>query len=597
MKSNENRKLISLFCTLIMILSLCGCAAKQNKYEPYTLLPREFLLGETLDENGNIILPDETIQLTADDIQSMNHGNARMCFNEEGYLTFLNGRYYDGRIEDQEDAVASLQGIAGLLGLGAGSDFFCEYGEKNNNTGYTYYTFKQRYGEGTMENRTLKVFIDPEGYAAGLSSSFVPNLGYAEPVDWVAPQQAETVITDTVYPGKNITVYSEYTQKVAVTYNETIYSAYAVYTDNFTQAGQDAGLPYLVSYVNWDGTYIDTYATSVLSGIETDQTASAYFEGMKPSTYTGTVWLQDGSSTSITVPIAYDAEKECYYLMDVDRKIAVADRTMFFDQGFVSFSSSSDGQTWDNNHLLAFYNYIRVYDFFANMGIYSIDGTGAPILVCCDWLDDYGEPFDNASSSGILRGWAVFSMSDANHFSEAVDVIAHEFTHGVSGYMRGGDIYMNHTGAINEGFSDIMGNVVEMSLGATTDTQWLIGEMSGRVLRSLSDPLLSSNPIELGGQYYAPPVPPSEVDNEKNDRGGVHINASLLSQMSYKLYQYGMSLEEESRLWFTCMGLITPKSDYNEIYEALMMSVKMLELDQRYADFLTDAFQKAKLIS
>ena len=188
-------------------------------------------------------------------------------------------------------------------------------------------------------------------------------------------------------------------------------------------------------------------------------------------------------------------------------------------------------------------------------------------------------------------------MSDANHFSEAVDVIAHEFTLGVSGYMRGGDIYMNHTGAINEGFSDIMGNVVEMSLGATTDTQWLIGEMSGRVLRSLSDPLLSSNPIELGGQYYAPPVPPSEVDNEKNDRGGVHINASLLSQMSYKLYQYGMSLEEESRLWFTCMGLITPKSDYNEIYEALMMSVKMLELDQRYADFLTDAFQKAKLIS
>ena len=67
--------------------------------------------------------------------------------------------------------------------------------------------------------------------------------------------------------------------------------------------------------------------------------------------------------------------------------------------------------------------------------------------------------------------------------------------------------------------------------------------------------------------------------------------------MSYKLYQYGMSLEEESRLWFTCMGLITPKSDYNEIYEALMMSVKILELDQRYADFLTDAFQKAKLIS
>ena len=95
MKSNENRKLISLFCTLIMILSLCGCAAKQNKYESYTLLPREFLLGETLDENGNIILPDETIQLTADDIQSMNHGNARMCFNEEGYLTFLNGRYQE----------------------------------------------------------------------------------------------------------------------------------------------------------------------------------------------------------------------------------------------------------------------------------------------------------------------------------------------------------------------------------------------------------------------------------------------------------------------------------------------------------------------
>ena len=49
----------------------------------------------------------------------------------------------------------------------------------------------------------------------------------------------------------------------------------------------------------------------------------------------------------------------------------------------------------------------------------------------------------------------MFSASAANHFGECVDVAAHEFTHGITAYITGGNLYENAYGAVNEGISDV----------------------------------------------------------------------------------------------------------------------------------------------
>jgi bacillolysin len=69
--------------------------------------------------------------------------------------------------------------------------------------------------------------------------------------------------------------------------------------------------------------------------------------------------------------------------------------------------------------------------------------------------------------------------------AKSLDVAAHEFTHGVIQYSSGLE-YENQSGALNESFSDIFGEMVELSVKGAND--WLIGADSGIIDRDMSNP-------------------------------------------------------------------------------------------------------------
>ena len=72
-------------------------------------------------------------QLKEEDIRQMNQGNAEFLYNDEGYVTFLRGRFYDDKVTDTEKGVESLMGIADLLGF-PGDRNFLQYMESRMNT-------------------------------------------------------------------------------------------------------------------------------------------------------------------------------------------------------------------------------------------------------------------------------------------------------------------------------------------------------------------------------------------------------------------------------------------------------------------------------
>ena len=72
---------------------------------------------------------NEVPQLKEEDIYQMNQGNAAFLYNDQGYVSFLRGRFFDEKVTDTEKGVESLMGIADLLGLSKGSEFFAVYGE------------------------------------------------------------------------------------------------------------------------------------------------------------------------------------------------------------------------------------------------------------------------------------------------------------------------------------------------------------------------------------------------------------------------------------------------------------------------------------
>ena len=153
-----------------------------------------------------------------------------------------------------------------------------------------------------------------------------------------------------------------------------------------------------------------------------------------------------------------------------------------------------------------------VPDFYLNAGYYG-DG----IMV-------YGEGLPAGVTSG---GQTV------DFFSGAIDIVAHELTHGVTEYSSN-LIYMNESGALNEAFSDIMGTAVEFFFqpagNGTLRADYLCGEDIVRPggIRSMENP-----------QAYGDPDHYSRRFTGTADNGGVHINSGIANHAFYLAIEGG----------------------------------------------------------
>ena len=536
--------------------------------------------------------PGAVKQLTYEDIQAMNPDSQVIAvFSNNGYLSMLLGKYYDQPVRDQEDGIRSVQGLASLLGFSKGSEFFTVYASRNN-TGYTFYTYQQRYGRYTLRYATLRIIVDPEGYTAGLSCSFTPNAGMATHEPKITGEEALEIVREK-YAGVDLKYYPERTARQAAFFYNRLFDCYVVYTSN-PDVTVSFDMPYLEHFVTVLGEY--TY------GIPTDTFAadpdnvmdnSAYFRGLQTRDYTRTMTLEDGSTRTVTVPVSYNPNDGQYYLIDPERRIAVARYDDFNYHDKVTFVTSPTVDGWDQNNLLAYANYRIMYDFYADHGIRSVDGFETPILITVGWCDENGEAVDNACFYGVNRGWACFGISYANHYGDALDVVGHEYTHGVVRQSMQGSLGINETGAIGEAYSDIMGNLAEMSLNYTDDRSWKVAERTGRYIRDMGRPNDREQPEFVGDRYYKSPV--NEPVTGINDCGGVHNDDSLLGHIAYLMDQTGMTYEQQIALWLTAIEIITPLSDYTDLHGALLLSLKINGMLDEYGPALNRAFAASGL--
>ncbi|MBQ6231551.1 MAG: M4 family metallopeptidase [Eubacterium sp.] len=589
------KKLSAVLLVMAMVISSVSCGkGKAEDYSSKQLATEAFDIADSGDYRytGNTAK-----QLTEQDIQNMNNGNAIIVYDDNHqYVTTIIGKFYEEKVTDNENALLSLNGVASLLGFTKGQEFFAVYRETNSE-GYTHYTYQQRYGGITIAYSTLRIFVDPEGYVCALQNSFVPELGIENPKS-MTNAEAEAIIKQILDNNElSVNIYSEYTKQVFYYDYDHIVNCMVVYTDNpFMTASFD--MPYMAFYVDIDNqqniAHIPTSNFEVGNGNIDEYNTAQYFEQLEPKTWSGTVKLYNGQTEQITVPVGYNPNDGLYYLADKDRNIACSDYWSFvYKNRKVLFVTSENNQDWDNEFLLAYYNYIRVYDYFAGRGLKSIDGFGMPILLGVDYCDKEGNPIDNCAYMGRLTGWAFFAaQSYANYKNQTIDLICHEYTHGIRDCSMGSSIYMNELGAIHEAFSDVIGQLVEYELGATTDTQWNLGENSGDIWRNMANPNMYNQPGYVGDLYY---VAPTKVDDDTvNDHGGVHVNASLMSAVCYKLSLYGMSNADQLNVWYNVLEVMTPRGDYDDLYASIVFSLGVYGLSQ-YAPAVTTIFDELGL--
>lgn len=166
--------------------------------------------------------------------------------------------------------------------------------------------------------------------------------------------------------------------------------------------------------------------------------------------------------------------------------------------------------------------------FWEAFGRHSIDDRGMALLATVH----YGQDYENAFWDGSQM---VFGDGDGelfNRFTIALDIIAHELTHGVIQH-EAALVYAHQAGALNESLSDVFGSLVKQhERGQSAEAaDWLIGaglftdRVAGRALRSMAEPGTAYDDPVLGRDPQ-----PGHMDDfveTEDDNGGVHINSGI----------------------------------------------------------------------
>jgi bacillolysin len=226
----------------------------------------------------------------------------------------------------------------------------------------------------------------------------------------------------------------------------------------------------------------------------------------------------------------------------------------------------------------------HMYNFFNNaFGYASYDGLDVKMTAISNdlLLDGEGESTcPNASWNGTTTNFCEGVASD--------DIVAHEWAHAYE-VSTSSLIYAYQSGALNESFSDIWGETIDLlnnyedgdedlslRTGCSSSDRWRVGEDAsnfGGAIRDMWDPTCNGDPGKVSDpQYYC----------GAQDGGGVHRNSGIPNH----LYAFivdggdyngqtidGIGFTKAAHIFWRAQSVyLTPTSDFSVLADALEAS-------------------------
>ncbi|MCQ9636055.1 M4 family metallopeptidase [Chryseobacterium sp. WG23] len=126
----------------------------------------------------------------------------------------------------------------------------------------------------------------------------------------------------------------------------------------------------------------------------------------------------------------------------------------------------------------------------------------------------------------------------------AIDVCGHEITHGMT-EKTANLVYQRESGALNEGFSDVFGNTIEL-WARPAQASWKVGEDFNYPIRDMANPNAYNQPDTYMGTYWKDAsVSGCRKPSNLNDQCGVHTNSGVLNFWYYLLVNGGTGTNDK----------------------------------------------------
>lgn len=598
----KNRRMMSLLLCLCLALSIGTVgvvSVNAAEGESISVITDELII--TL--NGTYVTVTFTVEYpeqpeihdnTPSDLQSLNGDSFdaadNITYNDRGEISFLNGKYTDYKVINLETAMSSLQALETLLNAKENDISLIPVSVKSSDNGDTYYTFQQNVGAVILSESYITVGADKDGNTLCFSSSLQPDAGVeALEGNIITAEQADE-IADKLMAGQ-----AERTEKEPVFDYDSFSSklCWVVYRKIISSDAKDSEKSqYLKLYITANtGELLKLMYLSDIEDYRTDK--EVYDNDIFFQTETEMMTFTDYHGNQVELPVA-KTETGSYYFCDTERRIICADTDATQKIGFTVpvFYEFNSADEVSSVYVSVFNNMRKIYDSYAEIGLESIDGNGLPLMICFGYKQ-YGKEIENACYASNLFGWGTFIFSNT-YISTPIDVAAHEFTHGVKANITGLAAYQNITGAIEESYADIIGNLTEMLIDTeNSDTEtWTIAESSGKPIRNMSNPHIYSQPEYVGDAYFLMECNPA---SDINDKGGVHINNSILSKICYDMYKSGIDMEELRDIWINTFLVFNSNADFDDVLGYLKFIVAREGKDE-YIDIIQQLFEKANAV-
>ena len=211
----------------------------------------------------------------------------------------------------------------------------------------------------------------------------------------------------------------------------------------------------------------------------------------------------------------------------------------------------------------------------------SVDGQGTTVSVTVH----YGVNYDNAFWDGRQLVFGDGDETIFERFTKPMDVLAHEFTHGVTQFSAN-LTYSDQPGALNESVSDVFAALAKQRVlnQQAADADWLIGEglfrpgIQARALRSMLEPGTAYDDPQLGKDPQVGSM--SDYVVMTDDNGGVHVNSGIPNRAFAIAARElgGYSWERAGRIWYDALtaGEVGTETDFVGFARATIQSAQRL---------------------